>query len=428
MSKIHRLFLSFALLLMIVLMVAPISAQEDETIKIYTSWPLTGGTQAVGQSMLNAVNLALEHYTADHDGAGPGGYTVEVVALDDASPTTGAWDGTVEAENAQRCVNDDACLVYMGTYNSGAAKISMPITNAAHIAQVSPANSYAGLTRACDTCAEGEPEIYRPTGEVNFFRTAATDDVQGPAAAAWAYCQGYDSVYILDDTQAYGAGIANEFARRAEEIGLTIAGRGSVESTDIDFRALLTDVRASGAKLVYGGFVLDSGGPQVIQQMAELGLFDDGVKFMGPDGVMSPAIIEQVGGADILNGNTLWTFPGLLPSLLTNEQGVRFYTDYKAEFSEEPDPYSVYAYAAAQAVFNGIDMAAADGGEVTRETVLEQIRSTSELDGIIGTFGFDENGDNTRAAFYGYDFSDGNFSNPLAITPDMNDSCERATQ
>jgi hypothetical protein len=102
--------------------------------------------------------------------------------------------------------------VYLGTYNSGAAKLSMPITNEAGIAQISPANSYAGLTRACETCAEGEPDIYRPSGELNYFRVAATDDVQGPAAASWAVCLGAKKVFIIDDAQAYGAGIANEFS------------------------------------------------------------------------------------------------------------------------------------------------------------------------------------------------------------------------
>lgn len=419
--SLRKILLILTVLLLATVLVAPISAQE--TVKIYTSWPLTGGTQAVGQSMLNAAQLALTHYLADHDGAGPGGLTVEIVPLDDASPTTGAWDGTIEAENAQRCVNDAACMVYFGTYNSGAAKLSMPITNEAGIAQVSPANSYAGLTRACETCAEGEPDIYRPSGEVNYFRVAATDDVQGPSAAAWAQCMGFEKVYILDDTQAYGAGIANEFERHATEIGLEVVGHGSMETADTDPRSLLTAALAGGADLIYGGFVLDSGGPRVIQAMLEEGLFDEGIKFMGPDGILSPALIEQVGGADVLNDNTFFTFPGLLPNLLTNETGTRFYEDYKATFNgEEPDPYSVYSYAATQVILNAFEQAAA-AGTVDRATVLDLIRNTTDFEGIIGTFGFDENGDNTAAAFYGYTFTGGDFAEPAAITPTMNESC-----
>lgn len=414
--SVKRVVLFFVLALMAI----SVSAQDTETVKVYTSWPLTGGTQAVGVSMLNAAQLALEHYMEDHEGMGPGGVTVEIVGLDDASPTTGAWDGVIEAENAQRCVNDPACLVYMGTYNSGAAKLSMPITNAAGVAQVSPANSYAGLTRACETCVEGEPDIYRPSGTVNYFRVAATDDVQGPAAASWAVCLGATKVFILDDTQAYGAGIANEFARHAEEIGLEVVGRGAMETPDADPRSSLTEAVAAGADLIYGGFVLDSGGPRVIQAMYDEGLFDQGVKFMGPDGIFSAALIEQVGGPEILEGNAYFTFPGLLPSLLTNEKGVRFYEDYVEAHGEDPDPYSVYAYAAMEAVLAAMETASET--ELNRENVLAALTALDEYEGII-TFGFDENGDNTNAAFIGYDFAEGNFANPVPITPEVHADC-----
>jgi branched-chain amino acid transport system substrate-binding protein len=413
-----RLVTLFALLVSLVAAVVPATAQ-DEVIKVYTSWPLTGGTQAVGESMQKATELALAHYMEDHDGQGPAGFTVELVFLDDASPTTGAWDGTIEAENAQRCVNDAQCMVYFGTYNSGAAKVSMPITNEAGIAHISPANSYAGLTRACETCEEGEPEIYRPSGEVNYFRTNGTDDVQGPGAASWASCLGFESVYILDDTQAYGKGIADEFARHAEEIGLEVAGRSSVESTDIDFRALLTDVRASGATLVYGGFVLDSGGPQVIQQMDALGLFDAGVKFMGPDGLASPSLFDQIGGAEIANENVYLTFPGPLPSTLENESGLRFYNGYVETYGEEPDPYAVYAYQSMQVILASIEQA----GVAERGAILEAMRGTTDFEGIAATFSFDENGDATVSGFYGYRVAEDTFIDGLLVTPTLHEAC-----
>ncbi len=408
----------FVLVASLVAAVVPATAQDGTVVKVYTSWPLTGGTQAVGESMVKAAELALEHYVADNRG-GPAGFTVEIVALDDASPTTGAWDGTIESENAQRCVNDAECMVYFGTYNSGAAKVSMPITNEAGIAQISPANSYAGLTRACETCEEGEPEIYRPSGEVNYFRTNGTDDVQGPAAASWAFCEGFEKVYILDDTQAYGKGVADEFARHAEEIGLEVVGRGSVESTDIDFRALLTDVRASGADLVYGGFVLDSGGPQVIQQMDALGLFDADIKFMGPDGLASPSLFDQIGGASVANDNVYLSFPGPLPSTLESESGQRFYTDYVAKHGEDPDPYAVYAYQSMQVVLDAI----ARAGVAERGAILEAMRGTTDFEGIAATFSFDENGDATVSGFFGYKVSEDTFVDGLLITPDLNENC-----
>ncbi|KAB2903943.1 MAG: branched-chain amino acid ABC transporter substrate-binding protein [Anaerolineae bacterium] len=414
-----RLLTLFVLVVVLAAVAVPVTAQDDTVIKIYASWPLTGGTQAIGESMQKAAGLALEHYLADNNGEGPAGFTVQIVFLDDASPTTGAWDGTIEAENAQRCVNDPQCMVYFGTYNSGAAKVSMPITNEAGIAQISPANTYAGLTHACETCEEGEPDIYRPSGEVNYFRTHGSDDVQGPGAASWAVCLGFEQVYVLDDTQAYGKGIADEFARHAEEIGLEVVGRSSVESTDIDFRALLTDVRASGATLVYGGFVMDSGGPQVIQQMDALGLFSSGIKFMGPDGLASASLFDQIGGAEIANDNVYLTFPGPLPSTLETEGGQRFYNDYVEQFDEEPDPYSVYAYQSMQVILDSI----ARAGVAERGAILEAMRNTTDFEGIASTFSFDENGDSTLAGFYGYRVVDGGFVEGTLVTPTTHENC-----
>jgi len=419
--SVKRLLITISIMLIAVLVIVPAAAQDGETIKIYTSWPLTGGTQAVGESMLKAAELALEHYMADNDGAGPAGFTIELVPLDDASPTTGAWDGTIEAENAQRCVNDPQCMIYFGTYNSGAAKVSMVITNAAGLAQISPANSYPGLTRDCPepVCVEGEPDIYRPTGIVNYFRTNATDDLQGPAGASWAQCAGFTKVFILDDTQAYGKGIADAFAEQAEAIGLEVVGRSSMESSDMDLRAILNDVRSSGAELVYGGFVLDSGGPQVIQQMDSQGLFEAGVKFMGPDGLASPSLIEQSGGPDVVNDNVLLTFPGFLPNALTTESGVRFYEDYLAKYdNEEPDPYATYAYQAMQVILDSIERA----GEADRTAILDAMRDTKDFEGIVGTFSLDENGDSTLAFIYGYDITDGVIGNAVAISPTMQDT------
>jgi len=411
-----KLFSLMIVLLFVVGSIVPVFAQDD-VIKIYTSWPLQGSMQPEGESMVAAVDLALQHYLEDHDGVGPAGFTIEVVNTDDASPTTGSWDGVIEAENAQRCVNDPACMVYFGTYNSGAAKVSMPITNEAGIAQITPANTYTGLTKPAE---QGEPEIYRPSGEVNYFRTNASDDVQGQAGASWASCMGYESVYILDDRQLYGKGVADVFVAQAELIGLEIAGRDGVESTDIDFRALLTKVRASGADLVYGGFVIDSGGPQIIQQMSDLGLFDAGIDFMGPDGLVSPALVEQIGGPDVGDGQIFLTFPGLAPSQLTSEAGLRFFNDFQETYGYEPSPWSTYAYQSMQVILHSIEVA----GEADRTAILEAMRELADFEGITGTFGFDENGDPTISAMGGNIVEDGAINYVTPISPDMHESCE----
>ena len=121
---------------------------------------------------------------------------------------------------------------------------------------------------------------------------------------------------------------------------------------------LLTKVKAVKADLIYGGFVIDSGGPQVIQQMKALGLFDAGAKFMGPDGLYSPALVEQATPAAV-NNNVYVTFAGLPPDQLPTDLGKRFYTDYKAKYKDEPIGWAMYAYQATIVTVDAINRAGA---------------------------------------------------------------------
>jgi branched-chain amino acid transport system substrate-binding protein len=371
--------------------------QAKGVVKLYTSWPMQGAMIPEGTAMKRAVDLAVEHA-----GSMVAGYRIEVVNLDDASPVTGSWDGTVEAENAQKAIADADAMVYIATYNSGAAKVSMPITNKAGMAQVTVANTYPGLTKPRN--APGEPGIYRPTGQVNYFRAHPSDDIQGAAAAKLAECLGFKRVFILDDRQLYGKGIADVFAKTAKELGLQVVGHEGVESVDIDFRALLTKVRAVNPNLVYGGFVIDSGGPQVIQQMKALGLFDAGVKFMGPDGLFSPALVEQATPAAV-NNNVYMTFAGLPSDQLPTEVGKRFYADYKAKYKEEPIGWAMYAYQATIVTVDAMKRA----GAKDRARILDALRQTKNFEGITGRFSFDENGDTDRTDMGGFQVKDSKF-------------------
>ena len=359
--------LSVSLVFMIVAGVGIAAAQAQGTIKIVTSWPMQGAMIPEGTAMKQAVDLAVKHH-----GGAVGGFKIEVINRDDASPTTGSWDGTVEAEIAQKAVADPDVMVYLATYNSGAAKVSMPITNKVGLVQISPANTYPGLTKK--GFGAGEPEVYRPSGKVNYFRPFPADDIQGAAAAAWAKCLGFKKVYVLDDRQLYGKGIADVFVANARKLGLEIVGHDGIESVDVDFRALLTKVKASGANLVYGGFVIDSGGVQVLQQMKALGLFDQKVKFMGPDGLYSPAMIEQATPAAV-NDNVYVTFAALPPDKLPTDVGKRFYKDYLEAYKSEPIGWAMYAY---QSALVALD--AKRAGKKDRAAILEAVRQTKDFE------------------------------------------------
>jgi branched-chain amino acid transport system substrate-binding protein len=387
-----------------------------KTMKIYASWPMQGAMIPEGTAMLNAAKLAFEeaNYTA-------AGWKLELVFLDDASPTTGSWDGTVESGNAQKCIADENCLIYFGTYNSGSAKISMPLTNKAGVPQITPANSYPGLTKK--GFAPGEPDIYRPSGKVNYFRTYGADDLQGASGAAWAKCLGYKKVYILDDRQLYGKGIADVFDKKAQELGIQVLGHDGVESVNIDFRALLTKVKASGAELIYFGGLMDSGGPQIVQQMDALGLTKAGIKMMSDDAMYSDAVPKAV-TPELLNGNLLVTFASPALDQLPTDVGKNFYKNYKAKYNTDPIGWSLYSYNAVLVILDSIKRAApkldaAKTVDERRAAILEAMRVTKDLPGVSGPITFDENGDPTSYVMSGFLFKDGKYIWQQNISGDM---------
>ena len=274
---------------LVMALAAPADAQQcpKGKLRIYTSWPMQGAMLNEGTGMKNGVDMAVAEV-----GGVVAGYCLEVVNLDDASPQTGKWDGAVEAENANKAVADPLAIVYIGTYNSGAAKVSIPINNRAHLAQITPANTYPGLTRK-NGAAPGEPEIYRPMGFVNYFRVPPPDDVQGTVGAKWAKLLGAKKVYVINDQELYGKGIADVFEAAAKKIGLQVAANEGLDYKQPDQKPLLTKVRASGADMVYMAGVVDTGAPIILRQMKDLGLVAArGVRLLGPDGLYEEEVLK----------------------------------------------------------------------------------------------------------------------------------------
>src|SRR6185436_5850349 len=158
-------------------------------------------------TIVNGIKLAIEEV-----GGKVGNFTIEYADWDDASPQRGNWDPALEAANADRAIKDPDVMVYIGTYNSGAAKISIPKLNQAGLVMLSPANTYPGLTKP-GTGEANEPQIYRPSGKINYYRVVPADDLQGSLAAEWAKNLGVTKVFVTHDLELYGKGIADIFKK-----------------------------------------------------------------------------------------------------------------------------------------------------------------------------------------------------------------------
>jgi branched-chain amino acid transport system substrate-binding protein len=342
----------------------------------------------------------------DEAGGRVGGATIVYEDLDDATPARGAWDAGKEAENANRAAADPDVLAYIGTFNSGAAKVSIPILNRAELVMISPANVYPGLTKE-GKGEPNEPDVYYPTGKRTYARVVPTDDIQGAAAANWAKQLGVSRVFIVHDTELYGHGIALIVAETAERIGLAVVGGPEgIDPKASDYRALATKVRGANPDLVYyGGITQNNAGKLVKDLRAVLG---DDVKIMGPDGIYEQAFLDDAG--DAAEGMYV-TFPGVPPSKLT-AKGAEWYRAYKAKFGGEPEAYAAYGYESMKVALDAIGRAARKDRVAVREAVF----ATKDYDGVLGRWSFDRNGDTSLTDMSGRQVKDGKFDDQNAVT------------
>ena len=353
-------------------------------IHVYSSLPLGGTNTPQTTAMVEQIKATL-------DGQKVGDYTIKYTSLDDSSAAkNGDWDGTVETSNANKAANDPAAMVYIGTYNSGAAKLSIPILNAACLVMLSPANSYPGLTHAVQgVTAQGEPDTYYPGGYRNYARNINTDDHQGGASSEWALSKGFKKAYVVDDGQTYGQGIGRAWALHFGQIGGTVvSANGSSESYDpkaTDFQALAQKIKSSGADVVFVGAITGQGTAKLWKDVKAV---NPNLQMFGPDGVNEKSWYD---GAGTAGNGTFLTFGGVDISQLQGS-GKQWADDYKtAHNGTQPPFYATYAKSAAQVVLAALTKAGANATD--RLAVLQNIMGTSGLDTVIGTTAFDPNGD-----------------------------------
>jgi branched-chain amino acid transport system substrate-binding protein len=372
----------------------PLAQAQGDTIKIVSSLPRTGSSKGQTDTIVNAMKMAFEeaNYTA-------GGFTITYDDMDDATPARGAWDAGKEAENANKAVNDADVMVYLGTFNSGAAKVAIPVLNRANLVMLSPANTYPGLTKP-GKGEPNEPDIYYPNGVRNYARVVPADDLQGAAAANWAKQLGVTSVYVLDDTELYGHGLAQVFADTAAKIGLNVlGGPEGIYSKASDYRALATKVRGQNPDLVYYGGITQNNAGKLFKDLRSV--LGDNVKLMGPDGIYEQAFIDDAGDA---SEGVYITFGGVGASKLTGK-GADWYQAYKAKFGGEPEAYASYGYESAKVALDAITRA----GTKDREAIRAAVMSTSNFNGVLGTWSFDANGDTTLTNMSGRQVVNGKF-------------------
>ena len=366
----------------------------QDKLTIVSSLPRTGSANAQSTSISNGIRLALKeaNYRV-------GKSSISYEDWDDASPARGNWDPSVEAANADRAIQDPAVVAYIGPYNSGAAKISMPKLNQAGLLMVSPAASWPGLTKA-GLGEPNEPTIYRPAGSINFFRVVPADDLQGDVGAGWAKDLGATSTYVLHDGELYGKGVASIFKKGAEQRGLSVLEFEKVDPKASNFRSLAIKIKQRKPDLVFFGGTTQTGAGQLLKDLRAAGVR---AKYMVPDGCYETAFIESA-GREAAESDVFITFGGVPASQLTGI-GKRFYDSYKATYNAEPEGYAAYGYEAAKVILAAIERATTKD----RAGIIAAMALTKNYEGALGTWSFDPQGDTTLRTMSGNIVKNGKF-------------------
>lgn len=247
------------------------------TVNIAIELPQQGSEKAAADPIINGIKLAVKEA-----GGAAGGYKIEIptsVIFDDAKD--GVHDPQTGAQNMGNIVTLENVVAVIGPLNSSVAKVQIPISNEAGLLQCSPANTNEGLTKP----EFGALDIRKanPT-KINYVRVVTTDDKQGPAAAKYVLeTLKKTKVYIIDSTDTFGKGIADNFQKYLTDNGGTVVARDGAPKGTSDYSGLMTAAAAKSPEAIYFGGVTADGGARILKAAVAAGMGD--LPFIGPDGI-----------------------------------------------------------------------------------------------------------------------------------------------
>jgi branched-chain amino acid transport system substrate-binding protein len=342
--------------------------------------------QGAGRAQITQMEQAIEYILKQH-GWKAGKYFIGYQACDDSTAATGGWDSAKCSANAKNYANNTTVIGVIGTFNSGCAKLIIPVLNRASdgpVAQISPANTYPGLTIGGPGTEAGEPGVYYPTGTRNYARVVWTDQFQGAADALYAQQLKLKNVYVLNDGQTYGNGVATLFKEDLGKLGIKVAGFQKWDAKATSYDSIASKIKSSGADGVFlGGIICNNGGKLIKDLRAGVG---SNVTIIAPDG-FTPFSAVTDGAGSAANGMYI-SAPGIPVQKLPDKT---FAQSFGAEIGgAEVTPYSAYA---AQAAAILMDTIASSNG--TRADVAEKLFPRTVNKGILGNFKLDDNGDTT---------------------------------
>jgi branched-chain amino acid transport system substrate-binding protein len=349
---------------------------NDTVIKVALNLSLTGADAESAARIKNGALMAFDEINERHEIPG---YRIDTLILDDGTATAGQYDPAQAAINARKMVADNQVVAAIGPMMSGAGKAMAPILSQWGLATITPSSTNADIT---DPKFAGQ---YKPMGKAIYFRTVTTDAFQGPNLANYfADKLNVKSVYVLDDSGAYGIGSAESFKKRAEEKGIKVLGRDRLDPKMADYTMVLTKIKALNPDALYYGGVSQAGVKLAKQSYDILPKVIKG----GGDGIYSAEMLSAA-GFPAADG---WYATIASPHAVEDEAADAWVKQYQARYSTAPSDYAITAYDAALVIADAVKRLIADTKDVTRDAVRDYIQ-TATVKTLQGTIAFDANGD-----------------------------------
>jgi len=356
----------------------------DPDYLIATDLPMQGGSRTQTLQMVGAIR-----YLLGQQDWKAGDKNIAFQACDDSTAQLGKWDPDKCSANAHAYAQNSKLIGVIGTFNSGCAAIIIPVLNQAPgggLLLLSPANTYGCLT---EPCAGDEPEKYYPSGKRNYARVAPSDPNQGAVDAKFLAGRGVKRVSVLNDKEAYGLGVAKNFAGAAKAAGMTVTGFAAYDPKQANFRALFTKIKNQNPDAIFiGGLIDENSGQLINDKVAILGPNTGKVKLMLPDGFTTDAIFQRSEGGTPNASGAFFSVAGVGIDKYKGA-ALDFINGFKATLKGKPvDPYAILGAQAGQVLLDAIEKS--DG---SRTDVISKVYATHVTNGLIGDFSFNHNGD-----------------------------------
>ena len=310
------------------------------TLTIYASAPLNGLDGEIGREVVAGEKLALAQ-----SGGAAGKFALNYTLLDSTDPKTGSWNAPTVAANARKASQDLNTIAYLGEVEPSASAVSVIFLNEAQTLQVSPTDTFAGLTQP-EGQGPGEPEKYYPAGNRTYARMVPGDDGQADAIIDWMHGLNLHRLGLIDDNTLYGRGLTQELADRAARAGIDIVGK-PLNAPPGNPGKVVAQLKGQNPDAVfYGGAPTDHlaslwGALQAVLPHAQVFL---------PSALALPSVAAAAGPA----APRLHLSSPALPLRFYGGAGRKFVRDFQARFDGTPGPWAIFGYRAMRATIAAI--------------------------------------------------------------------------